>query len=164
MMECGGWGTTLRKHWISPPHEQTPSSQTPFSTARVCSEGCLGQAPQTVECGSKGLGGCVVLHGEGHIFLAPCDCRVVSPAVCLACGLFTREVSEWERRTLYITPNPGLIFSLDPSDVRTHRGAGHQRHTKNSFCRAPNAHRMLAIFFSMVFLMNATGATRPSDR
>ena len=93
-MDWRGWGSRRGKHWSVPPHAQTQAVKRRFRLLSVCAERCLGKAPQTVECGSKGLGGCVVLHGEGHIFLAPCDCRVVPLAVCLACGLFTREVSE----------------------------------------------------------------------
>ena len=88
-----GLGITPGKHWNAPPHAQTPSSQTPFWTARVCAERCLGRLI-AVECGSKGLGGCDFPYGESHIFLAPCDCRVVSLADCLACARLTREVSE----------------------------------------------------------------------
>ena len=124
-MDRGGVGIATGEALDCPTARANMSSQRRFRLLHVCAERCLGKAPQTVECGSNVLGGCGVLHGEGHIFLAPCDCRVVSPADCLACPLLSREVSEWERRTLCnITPNPGLIFSLDPSDVGTHRGAG----------------------------------------
>ena len=90
----GGLGNASGETLDCPTARANMSSQRRFRLLHVCAERCLGKAPQTVECGSKGLGGCVVLHGEGHIFLAPCDCRVVPLAVCLACGLFTREVSE----------------------------------------------------------------------
>ena len=141
------------------------SSQRRFRLLSVCVERCLGKAPQTVECGSNVLGGCGVLHGEGHIFLAPCDCRVVSPTDRLARPLLCRGgLGVGASHTVQHHAESGAdILVYTPRDVETHRGGG-ARHTRNIILFASNAHRMLAIFWFMVFFINPTGATRPPDR
>ena len=65
-----------------------------------------------MECGSKRLGGCDFPHGENHIFLASCDCRVVSLTDRLARPLLVGGVSEWELRTLAVHAESGADIKL----------------------------------------------------